>query len=352
LIASAAPILEDAPTRMQPPPLAERDLRYTLVEQFVRDQAKSPNATGELSRLLTRLSLAGRMIALEIMRAGFVGKLGLTGEKNVQDEEVRALDEIANATFVRVFETMDLVTSIASEEMSDALYYSGQRQGKYVVLFDPLDGSSNVDVDGSMGSIFSIHRRRDPQSAPSVADFLQKGSEQVAAGYILYGPATMFVYTCGGGPVNGFTLDRAIGEFFLTHPEIRIPQGKGTYAVNEANEPKWDDATRAMVASFRTGKSKCGKRSARYVGALVADFHRTLIQGGIYMYPGEVAKKGGKLRLLYEAAPLGMVARQAGGFASDGKRDILSIEPTELHQRTPLYIGGKADVDEAIAGLG
>jgi|SoiMethySBSTD1v2_1073268.scaffolds.fasta_scaffold313094_2 fructose-1,6-bisphosphatase I len=319
--------------------------RFTLVEQFLKDQANTPGATGEFSRILTRLSLAGRMIALEIMRAGFVGKLGLTGQVNVQQEEVRALDVISNEIFIRVFETMDLVTSVASEEMDKEFYYADSRKGGYVVLFDPLDGSSNVDVNGSMGSIFSIHRRKKGTERGSLDDFLQKGSDQVAAGYILYGPSTIFVYTAGG-PVHGFTLDRAIGEFFLTHSNIQIPGGKGSYAVNEANEPKWDAKTQELVTRFRHGQTRCGARSARYVGALVADFHRTMIQGGIYMYPGEVKKKDGKLRLLYEASPLAMVARQAGGRATDGRQDILAIQPKELHQRTPLFIGAKADVDE------
>lgn len=320
--------------------------RFTLVEQFLKDQARTPGATGEFSRILTRLSLAGRMIALEIMRAGFVGKLGLTGSVNVQQEEVRALDVISNEVFIRVFETMDLVTSVASEEMDKEFYYAGDRQGHYVVLFDPLDGSSNVDVNGSMGSIFSIHRRKTGSGRGSLEDFLQKGTEQVAAGYILYGPSTVFVYTAGGA-VNGFTLDRAIGEFFLTHPDIQIPKGKGSYAVNEANETKWDARTQELVRRFRLGQTKCGPRSARYVGALVADFHRTLIQGGVYMYPGEVKKKDGKLRMLYEAAPLAMVAKHAGGHATDGRRDILEIQPTELHMRTPLFIGARDDVLEA-----
>ena len=324
--------------------------RFTLVEQFLKDQARTPGATGEFSRILTRLSLAGRMIALEIMRAGFVGKLGLTGGTNIQQEEVRALDVISNDVFIRVFETMDLVTSVASEEMDKEFYYAGERQGRYVVLFDPLDGSSNVDVNGSMGSIFAIHKRRSESGRGSIDDFLQKGSEQVAAGYILYGPSTVFVFTAGGA-VNGFTLDRAIGEFFLTHPDIQIPSGKGSYAVNEANETKWDARTQELVRKFRHGQTKCGPRSARYVGALVADFHRTLIQGGIYMYPGEVKKKDGKLRMLYEAAPLAMVAKHAGGMATDGKRDILEILPTELHQRTPLFIGARTDVQEVMSAL-
>lgn len=324
--------------------------RITLLDQIVRDQARHPGATGELSTILNRISLAGRMIASEIMRAGFVGKLGYTGEKNVQNEDVRALDVIANEIFSQVFESMDLVSGLASEEMEDIRHFPDARGGKYVLLHDPLDGSSNVDVNGAMGSIFSVHRRKTGDGEVRLEDFLRKGSEQVAAGYVFYGPATMLVYTVGG-PVNGFTLDRSIGTFFLTHPNMRIPEGKGSYAVNEANETKWDENTREMVRRFRTGQAACGKRSARYVGALVADFHRTLVQGGIYMYPGEVKKPQGKLRLLYEAAPLAFVARQAGGWATDGRRDILDIEATELHQRTPLFIGSRGDVEEATRAL-
>ena len=299
--------------------------------------------------ILSRVSLAGRMIATEIMRAGFVGKLGLTGDVNVQEEEVRALDVISNEIFKQVFANMDVVAAIGSEEMEDVYNYEGDRQGKYVLLLDPLDGSGNVDVDGPMGSIFSVHLRKSVGGSAAIEDFLQPGARQVVAGYILYGPSTMFVYTAGG-PVHGFTLDRAIGAFFLTHPNMTIPEEKGSYAVNEANQPKWDDATKAVVERFRTGNAACGVRSARYIGALVADLHRTLVQGGIYMYPGEVKRPLGKLRLLYECAPLALVARQAGGFASDGKQDILDVVPTELHQRTPLYIGARAAVEEAIGG--
>jgi len=326
--------------------------QLTLSEQFVKDQASAGAVTGQLSTLLNRLSLAGRIIASEIMRAGFVGRLGLTGDTNVQGEEVRALDVISNEVFQRIFANVDVVCALASEEMDDAYFFPEERQGRYVLIFDPLDGSGNVDVDGSMGTIFSIHRRvTEGPGRPTDADFFQKGSEQVAAGYILYGPSTMFVYSAGG-PVNGFTLDRAIGTFFLTHPDMRFRESEGSYAVNEANEAKWDEGTRRMVRAFREGQARCGKRSARYVGALVADFHRTLIRGGIYMYPGEVKKPQGKLRLLYENSPLAFVAEKAGGLATDGKRRILDIEPTELHQRTPLFIGSKGDVEEAMRLMG
>lgn len=323
--------------------------RDTLVEQFVRDQAKAPGATGELSTLLSRVSLAGRLIAAEIMKAGFVGRLGLTGERNIQGEAVRALDVISNQIFLEVFENIDVVHSMASEEMDKAHFYDGQRTGKYLVMFDPLDGSGNVNVDGPMGTIFGIHERKSPSDEVDLDDFLRKGSEQIAAGYVLYGPSTMFVYTAGG-PVNGFTLDRSVGTFFLTHPNMKIPEGKGSYAVNESNEPRWDEATCNMVRAFRTGEvaERIGKRSARYIGALVADFHRTMIQGGIYMYPADKKATNGKLRLLYECAPLAMVARQAGGRASTGTQDVLDVQATELHQRVPLYIGSQGDVAEAL----
>ncbi len=321
--------------------------RVTLAEQIVRDQARSPGATGELSTILGRLSLAGRRIASEIMRAGFVGKLGYTGQTNVQNEEVRALDVIANDIFTEVFASAELVSCLASEEMEQVYHYPGKDPGKYLVLHDPLDGSSNVDVDGSMGTIFSIHRRRGGGQQVATEEFLQRGRDQVAAGYILYGPSTMFVYALADGPVNGFTLDRSIGEFFLTHPAIAIPSGEGTYAVNESNEPKWEQKTIEMVRRFRLGQTACGKRSARYVGALVSDLHRTLIRGGIYMYPGEKNKPEGKLRLLYECAPLALVARQAGGYATDGVQAILELTPKALHQRCALFLGARADVEEA-----
>ncbi|HLU39495.1 MAG TPA: class 1 fructose-bisphosphatase [Planctomycetota bacterium] len=326
-------------------------MAVTLGEQFIIDQqAKVPGATGVLSTVINRISLAGRMIALEIMRAGFVGKLGLTGDVNVQDEEVRALDAISNEIFQRVFANMHVVHAMASEEMEDIAFVDGGADGKYLILYDPLDGSGNVEVDGPMGTIFSVLRRPDDGRKATVDDFLRKGSEQVAAGYILYGPATMFVYTVGGGKVHGFTLDRAIGTFFVTHPDIRFPEDgkKASYAVNEANASKWPAATRRMVEAFRNGETRCGKRAARYSGALVFDFHRTLLQGGIYMYPGEEKKPEGKLRLLYEANPLAMVARHAGGMATDGEREILDLQPTKLHQRCPLFIGSRADVEEAM----
>lgn len=323
--------------------------RLTLSEQFFRDQA-SASASGGLSTVLNRFSLAGRMLASEIMRAGFVGKLGYTGTINVQDENVRALDVISNETIIQVFENIPMVGGIASEEMEDVHLLPGCDNGKYVISCDPLDGSGNVDVAGQMGTIFGIYRRLSTSGKPTLADFLQPGRNLVAAGYVLYGPCTMMVYTAGG-PVNGFTLDRSIGTFFLTHPDLQIPEGEGNYSINEANEKKWDDKTQAMVRAFRHQETQCGKRSARYAGAQVGDFHRTLLKGGIYMYPGEVKKPEGKLRLLYENAPLAFVCERAGGAATNGRQRILDITPSKLHERTPLYLGSKGDVAEVMRRL-
>lgn len=323
--------------------------RLTLSEQFFRDQA-SASASGGLSTVLNRFSLAGRMLASEIMRAGFVGKLGYTGSTNVQDENVRALDVISNETIIQVFENIPMVCGIASEEMEDVHVLPGGESGKYLISVDPLDGSGNVDVAGQMGTIFGVYKRLSPSGKPTLADFLQPGRNLIAAGYVLYGPCTMLVYTAGG-PVNGFTLDRSIGTFFLTHPDLRIPEGEGSYSINEANEKKWDEKTQALVRTFRHQETQCGKRAARYAGALVGDFHRTLLKGGIYMYPGEMKKPEGKLRLLYENAPLAFVCERAGGAATNGKQRILDITPSKLHERTPLYLGSQGDVAEAMRAL-
>jgi fructose-1,6-bisphosphatase I len=246
-----------------------------------------------------------------------------------------------------------MVAGIGSEELTDVYAMEGSEDGKYVLTIDPLDGSGNVDVDGAMGTIFGIYRRvPDRRGRPAeLVDFLQPGRDLVAAGYVLYGPSTMFVYTVGGA-VNGFTLDRSIGTFFLTHPEIRVPDGVGSYSVNEANEPEWDPPTQAMVETFRRQLSRSGPRQARYAGALVADVHRTLLKGGIFLYPPTTSKPNGKLRLLYENAPLALVMEHAGGAATDGRRRILDITPVELHQRTPLYIGSRGDVEEVHRLLG
>lgn len=328
--------------------------RPTLIEHIRTTERLHPGATGELSRILARLSLAGRMIAQRLLNAGFLGEHGDTGIVNVQGERVQKLDELADQIFVRVFESLGSVCAVASEERAKIEVFEDDesRDGKYCILFDPLDGSGNIDINGSLGSIFSVHQRTSTTGFATEADFKQAGDEQVAAGYILYGPSTVFVYTAGkDGAVNGFTLDRSIGEFFLTHKDIRMPEGGGAYSVNESNEPNWDDKTKELVASFRQGRAPVGKRAARYTGALVADFHRTLLQGGIFLYPGLNNRPRGKLRYLYEASPLAKIAEQAGGASSDGKVRTLELVPGELHERCPLFVGSKADVEYAVRSL-
>ncbi len=322
----------------------------TLIEHLHSSEQLHPGATGELSHILARLSLAGRMIAQRLLNAGFLGEHGETGVINVQGERVQKLDELADSIFVRLFESDPGVCALASEERSKIHAYDNEesRRAKYLILYDPLDGSGNIDINGSLGTIFSVHARRDLATTVSEQDFLQPGRSQIAAGYILYGPATVFVYTVDEvSGVNGFTLDRSIGEFFLTHPHVAMPEGGGAYSVNESNEPKWDDKVKELVASYRQGRAPVGKRAARYTGALVADFHRTLLQGGIFLYPGLSDRPRGKLRYLYEASPLALIAERAGGAATDGSQRALDLEPTELHERCPLFIGSKADVEYA-----
>lgn len=321
--------------------------RPTLIEHILSSQKSAPEATGELSNILARLSLAGRLISNRILNAGFLGEHGDTGSVNIQGEEVQKLDVLANDIFIRAFETATSVNGLGSEEMDDIyLYDNAEKRGDYLVLFDPLDGSGNIDINGSLGSIFSVHERATSGGPARLEDFLQPGRKQVAAGYILYGPATVFVYTAGHQEsVSGFTLDRSVGEFFLTHDDIQLPDGKGSYSVNESNEPKWEPKVKDLVASYRQGTAQVGKRAARYTGALVADFHRTLLQGGVFLYPGLEGRPRGKLRLLYESNPLAMIAERAGGAACDGEVDTLDLRPTELHERCPLYIGSKSDVD-------
>ncbi len=324
----------------------------TLAEHLFRRQAAHPGVSGHFSTLIAQIDLTARIIAREINRAGLAGILGSTGRTNVQGEEVRPLDEIGNQTFIEAFRYSGLVCSLASEEMEEPFALTEScPQGKYVLVYDPVDGSSNIDVDITIGSIFAVRRGRDDH-AHGVRDFLRPGSEQVAAGYVVYGPSTMLVYA-DDTSVDGFTLDRSVGEFFLTHPEIRIPAGGTAYSVNEANSLKWSPEQQRLVDALRNGNVPGERQTARYVGSLVADFHRTLLQGGIYMYPGESDRPKGKLRLLYEAAPLAFVVERAGGRASDGRARILEKVPVALHERTPLFIGS-ADrvelVERALAG--
>ncbi len=313
--------------------------RVITIERHILEQQKlHPEATGVLTSILYDLALAGKLIARETNRAGLADILGLTGTVNVQGEEVAKLDEYANAAIVRINQFTGRLAVMASEERRNIIPIPEQfPTGPYVLLFDPLDGSSNIDYSVSIGTIFSILRRRSPLGEPgTLADVMQKGRDIVAAGYVLYGPSTMMVYSAGNG-VHGFTLDQTVGEFLLSHPDIRIPEKPKFYSVNQGYERYWAREIQEFTNDLQTRNL-----SMRYIGSLVSDFHRNLLGGGIFYYPADTrdpAKPHGKLRLLYEAAPLSFLAEHAGGAASDGTQPILDIEPEDLHQRTPLFVG-------------
>jgi len=324
----------------------------TLHEFIVSKQKDFPFASGELSRLLHDIALASKIVSNDVRKAGLVDHiLGAQGGQNVQGEEQQKLDVVADEAFIRAFQNGGEVCGIASEENDDFLAFDSQRahNANYVVLFDPLDGSSNIDVNVSIGTIFSIYRRVSPTgSKATLADMLQAGTQQVAAGYVLYGSSTILVYTTGNG-VNGFTLDPAIGEYFLSHPDMKMPENGRLCSVNEGNLNDFDPQLRAYLAYCQSNENQTGKPySGRYIGSLVADFHRNLIKGGIYIYPAVPSAPQGRLRLLYECNPLAFIAEQAGGLATDGKQRILDIQPTELHQRVGFYIGSKLMVEKAM----
>ncbi|MBI5453569.1 MAG: class 1 fructose-bisphosphatase, partial [Deltaproteobacteria bacterium] len=300
-------------------------------------------STGNFTSLFSDLVLAAKIISREVNRAGLIDILGSTGAQNVQGEEVQKLDELANEMLIRTMEHGGHLSGMASEEMEEIVKVDGKfPKGSYLLLFDPLDGSSNIDVNISVGTIFSILKCPGADDA-ATEDFLQPGTSQVCAGYILYGSSTMLVYTTGHG-VHGFTLDPSVGEFLLSHENIRIPEKGKTYSINEGNSRHWFPATSIYIEKLKANEKGY---SARYVGSLVADFHRNLLKGGIFLYPADRKSKNGKLRLLYEANPLSFIVEQAGGKSSTGDKRILEIVPEELHQRTPLIIGSKADVEEA-----
>src|SRR6266702_1926056 len=318
------------------------------IERFIMEQERlHPEATGELSNLLYDLCLAAKIISRQVRRAGLTDILGEFGAINVQGEVQQKLDVFANETVRHSVEHTGRVCVVASEEDEHPIpipIREDRRGGKYVLMSDPLAGATTIGVNVSIGTIFSIHRRRATKKGPgSLTDCLQKGRAQVAAGYILYGSSTMLVYTTGQG-VHGFTLDPTIGEFLLSHPDIRSPDVGTYYSVNESRWNRWTPPVQRVVAAFKNGEGKIQPRNARYIGSLVADFHRNLISGGIFLYPADTKNPQGKLRLLYEAAPLAFVVKQAGGRATDGCRPILDIAPGGLHQKTPLVIGSKDDV--------
>ncbi|MGH7819637.1 MAG: class 1 fructose-bisphosphatase [Candidatus Binatia bacterium] len=322
----------------------------TIQRHIMEQQTLVPEATGEFTRLLWDLTLAFKMISREVNRAGLASILGLTGEENVQGEKVTKLDEFALARIVQQMDHGGHLCCMASEETEGVIPIPPQYpRGKYVLLFDPLDGSSNIDVNASLGTIFSIHRKRSPGIEGAAEDCLQKGSDQVAAGYVVYGSSTMFVYTTGRG-VHGFTLDPSLGEFLLSHENIRIPKRGSSYSINEGNQASWDAGTRRYIEHLKKRDKATGRPySLRYIGTLVADFHRVLLKGGIFLYPPDVsdpAKPKPKLRLLYEVSPMAMIAEQAGGIATTGTERILDLTPTALHQRVAIALGSPDDVRE------
>ena len=323
----------------------------TVSQHIIEQQKQFPNATGEYTGLLENIILAAKIVTREVRKAGLVEILGLTGKKNVQGEDVQKLDIFANDTMVKILGRGGHVCIMASEESKDPIYpFDGYPIGKYVVSFDPLDGSSNIDVNASIGTIFGVHRRKSEGGRGTVDDLLRKGTELVGAGYIIYGSSTIMVYSAGFG-VHGFTYDPSVGEFLLSHEDIRIPSRGDIYSVNEGNTIYWDESVRKYIEYLKSEKNHVKKPyTARYIGSLVADFHRNLLRGGIFLYPRDKKdpkKPNGKLRLLYEAQPLAYIAEQAGGAASTGVERILGIQPKELHQRVPLIIGSKEDVNMA-----
>ena len=313
----------------------------TLARFIAQEQKHFPEARGELSQLLADLSLAAKIINRDVNRAGLISADGGVGGQNVQGEEQMKLDIVADIRFARALQRGGQACAIASEEMENFID-AGNHESRYIVALDPLDGSSNIDVNVSIGTIFSIFQRRSPVGTPpNLEDVLQSGTEQVAAGYVLYGSSTVLVYTTGRG-VNGFTYEPSLGDFFLSHPHMRTPEHGRIYSINEGN---WNDCPQGIRTYINDARQR--RLTARYIGSLVADFHRNLLKGGIYLYPPTVKTPSGKLRLLYECNPLAFIVEQAGGSATDGTRRILEIPPEALHQRCPLYIGSKQMVEQA-----
>ena len=324
------------------------------IERFIIEQERQhPAATGDLSGLLYDLALAAKMISGKVRRAGLADILGATDSSNVQGEIQQKLDLFANEIMIKAMDHTGRLCAMASEEEADIISIPDQfKSGTYALLFDPLDGSSNIDVNVPVGTIFSLLRKVSAGPRGTLADMLQPGHAQVAAGYVIYGSSTMMVYSTGQG-VHGFTLDPQLGEFLLSHPDIRIPEHGAYLSVNGAYEQLWTEPVKALMRRYRGLDGEREAMNVRYVGSMVADFHRNLLGGGIFAYPANTKSPKGKLRLLYECNPLAFICEQAGGAAFDGVGDILDVEPSELHQRTPIYVGSKDDVQiarEMLAG--
>ncbi|MGM0427190.1 MAG: class 1 fructose-bisphosphatase [Thermodesulfobacteriota bacterium] len=335
--------------------MANKGISTTITQHILNQQRENPAATGGFTTLLNELIVAAKVISRDVNKAGLVDILGATGRTNVQDEQVQKLDIFANQIIIERLQHVGQLCCMGSEEDPDLIDIPSQYpKGDYIIVFDPLDGSSNIDVNVSIGTIFGIYKRKGEENR---IDFLldhvlQPGKNQVAAGYFIYGSSTMMVYTTGrGSGVHGFTLYPSVGEFLLSHENIRIPEKSNTYSVNEGNYAYWDAKTVALVDYLKSIDKVNGMPyTSRYVGSLVADFHRNLLKGGLFMYPADnkdPKKPSGKLRLMVEANPLAMVVKEAGGYASDGTMPILDLQPREFHQRTPLFIGSRKDVEMA-----
>lgn len=338
------------------PPPADASREGITLETFILEgQLGFPAATGAFTSLLNQIALAAKLVTSRVRRAGLARLLGYTGQTNVQGEAVQKLDDEANETLISVLARRGHCAAIASEELETIRITSKDKRARYLVVFDPLDGSSNIDVNISIGTIFGVLRREgDAEEDATEAEFLRPGSDLVAAGYILYGSSTMFVITTGYGGVHGFTYDPTVGEFFLSHENIRVPERGSLYSINEGNHAYWTDEVKRWNAWLKEeDKATARPYGARYVGSLVADAHRTLMKGGVFAYPGDKKNKKGKLRLLYEANPFAFIFEAAGGKASTGRERILDITPTDLHERTPVVLGSVRDVEifeEFVAG--
>lgn len=320
--------------------------KIVTIERFIFEQ-QPDYARGEFTNLLYDIALAAKVIAHKTNRAGLVDILGRAGATNIQGEEQQKMDVFAHDIIFRLCDHTGRLCVMASEEEEELIHIpEPYKKGSYVLVYDPLDGSSNIDVNVSIGTIFGVYRCKDWELRGRLEDVLQSGRKLVAAGYVLYGSSTMLVYTTGQG-VHGFTLDPELGEFLLSHENMRIPDPPAYYSVNYSYYGRWSDGVQKYVRWLQGSDSESPLLSSRYIGSLVADFHRNLMRGGVFCYPAETKKPNGKIRLLYEAAPLAMLAEQAGGYASDGYQPILDIEPTDLHQRTPLFIGNHSLVHPA-----
>lgn len=319
--------------------------KVTTLNQFiVEQQAEVPGATGDFSRLLHHIGIAAKKVNREVNKAGLVDILGRAGTENVQGEDQQKLDIYADVTFMDELRASGECCAVASEENQDIIVFDNGmcKDGKYIFCMDPLDGSSNIDVNVSIGTIFSIYRRRSNiGETANIEDFLRKGTEQVAAGYVIYGSSTMLVYTSGNG-VNGFTLDPSIGEFCLSHPNIKTPEDGRIYSINEGHYENFPVGVKKFIKYCQEKDKKTDRPfTSRYIGSLVADFHRNLLKGGIFIYPQTSSHKNGKLRLLYECNPIAFIAEQAGGIAIDGEQRIMEIEPETIHERVPFYTGSR-----------